>query len=345
MLKKTISRLFEKLNNLTAQKSDFNQKILLLFERFQNVLEKEQSNYTGELGVIKHYANSEVIASYQHLLKPLIADRELNYSTTTGVDLGCWLGLSTFMLSQLGAKKVIGLDVDEKFIQTASLLKEKSKFGHVSFALIEGGQLGTLPLENSSVDWVLANDSFSNALPSRHEVMVQEIFRILKPGGTFYFSDNNNPNHLETKKRLRQTYYDYEIGDGSINKPNGTYSRLRQNIIEAKFNITDPDMLERLCKATIYLWGDKLIETVSILLDKPQITENNFEPDSLRVPIHPVTGSSIGAVTDPIMFREILTNAGFTNTEMHFSTSSGESESFDKNNIKKSGRFYLISKK
>ena len=99
MFKQFTNRLWRKTKLHVGPPGDFNESVLSLFQEFQVHLNDEIDSYEGQLGIVKHYSDKGVIASYEYLLKPLIVDRTLNFNKSTGVDLGCWLGLSTFMLS------------------------------------------------------------------------------------------------------------------------------------------------------------------------------------------------------------------------------------------------------
>ena len=113
----------------------------------------------------------------------------------TVLDLGCGTGRDVYVASQLVGETgtVIGIDMTEEQLEVAIRTQEKhaERFGHrqsnVRFVkgLLE--DLGAAGIEDGTVDLVISN-CVLNLAPDKKPVL-EEIFRVLKPGGEFYFSD------------------------------------------------------------------------------------------------------------------------------------------------------------
>ena len=117
----------------------------------------------------------------------------LELEGATVLDLGCGTGRDVYLASALVGEngKSIGVDMTDEQISIAEKHQDyhQEKFGHsknnVQFVkgLIE--DLSVIP--NNSVDVVISNCVIN--LSSNKTKVLEEVFRILKPGGELYFSD------------------------------------------------------------------------------------------------------------------------------------------------------------
>lgn len=113
----------------------------------------------------------------------------------TVLDLGCGTGRDVFVLSQLvgPAGTVHGVDMTPSQLAVAqnTLNWHTEKFGldtpNVSLHLAHIEDLSQLDIPDGSLDCVVSN-CVVNLSPSKDKVLA-EVFRLLKPGGEFYFSD------------------------------------------------------------------------------------------------------------------------------------------------------------
>lgn len=115
-------------------------------------------------------------ASYDALLSAL---KELSYHTL--LDLGCGTGEILFRLYQYQpAAQYYGIDLSKQMLAQA---RRKLQ----DHALLTCGDSASLPYPDSSMDVILCNDSFHH-YPFPLMVM-HEIYRVLKPNGTFILCD------------------------------------------------------------------------------------------------------------------------------------------------------------
>lgn len=108
----------------------------------------------------------------------------------TIVDLGAGGGIDCFIAAKkLGRNgKVIGIDMTEEMVRKASENAEKvGKALGYNVVEFRQGNIMELPVESNTVDLVISNCVIN--LTEDKTAVLDEIFRILKPGGRFIISD------------------------------------------------------------------------------------------------------------------------------------------------------------
>ncbi|MCB9674608.1 MAG: methyltransferase domain-containing protein [Alphaproteobacteria bacterium] len=109
------------------------------------------------------------------------------------VDLGCGTGRDVYLLAQLAGAKgfVHGVDMTPSQLEVANRTRDwhANRFGfEASNVDFTQGYIEDLSfIEDDSVDIVVSNCVVN--LSPRKDLVLKEVFRILKPGGEFYFSD------------------------------------------------------------------------------------------------------------------------------------------------------------
>ena len=103
------------------------------------------------------------------------------------LDLGCGAGLDVILAARrVGANgKVIGVDMTGAMIEKARANVAAAGLDHI--AEIRKGLIESLPVESSSVDWVISNCVVS--LSPEKEQVFAEVHRVLKPGGKMLLTD------------------------------------------------------------------------------------------------------------------------------------------------------------
>src|SRR4030066_2503661 len=104
----------------------------------------------------------------------------------TVLDLGSGAGNDVFVARAVVGDegKVIGLDMTEEMIEKANKNNTKLGYKNVEFKF---GDIEAMPFENDLADVVVSN-CVLNLVPDKHKAF-SEIYRILKPGAHFCFSD------------------------------------------------------------------------------------------------------------------------------------------------------------
>ncbi|MDD2619883.1 MAG: class I SAM-dependent methyltransferase [Syntrophomonadaceae bacterium] len=135
---------------------------------------------------LQSYVNSLLLSQYlrKPIIKSIIQSMQLPTSST-GLDLGCGIGLNTILLAEvLGpCGQVIGLDREEEMLLKARSLLSKSEVNErIS---LEKGDVGNLPFPDKSFDWACSIDCVG-AIAVDPVPLLKEVIRVVKPGGQVF---------------------------------------------------------------------------------------------------------------------------------------------------------------
>ena len=102
------------------------------------------------------------------------------------LDIGCGAGgITVSLINDYGAQKVIGVDVEKDVVKVARDRVSKNGLKDKIDILLVGKS--RLPFNDNSFDLVFSKDSFVHI--SDKERIFNQVFKVLKPGGVFVFSD------------------------------------------------------------------------------------------------------------------------------------------------------------
>ncbi len=102
------------------------------------------------------------------------------------LDIGCGAGgIDCLLVTEYGAAKVTGIDVEAPVLETARARAEEAGVAdRIELVKVDPGPL---PFGNASFDVVFSKDSIVH-IPDKH-ALAREVYRVLKPGGVFVASD------------------------------------------------------------------------------------------------------------------------------------------------------------
>ncbi|NGY82683.1 class I SAM-dependent methyltransferase [Bacillus megaterium] len=131
------------------------------------------------------------------------------------LDYGCGYGRTLLELRSYDYNNLHGVDFSEEMIKRA-----KSHNSEIDFQVIQSGKL---PFSNDSLDAVLLFAVLTCVHKSEEQnAILNEIKRVLKPGGIIYINDfllnSDERNKLRYEKALTKyhTYGVFELPDGAI---------------------------------------------------------------------------------------------------------------------------------
>lgn len=151
----------------------------------------------------------------------------IDFAGKSVLDIGCGVGGADFYLVETHkAGFVTGIDVEETVLATArERAKAKGLEDRVKFIKVEPGPL---PFEPNSFDIVFSKDAIVH-IPDKHALM-EDVFRVLKPGGWFTASDwligHDDPPSQEMR--------DYILAEG-LDFGMASPGRYRAALLEAGF--------------------------------------------------------------------------------------------------------------
>lgn len=170
--------------------------LILLIEYF--LLKLDQSN-----GITNTMNNSHIYYDKKHIhfLEKLWGDgylspggaeevsrllKNVNLSNKSILDIGCGSGgITTSLLTEYGAKDVIGIDVEEDVcIAAKARVRNLELEDKITIMKVDSG---SLPFSDLKFDVVFSKDSIVHI--ANKEWLFQQIFRVLKYGGVFVCSD------------------------------------------------------------------------------------------------------------------------------------------------------------
>lgn len=165
-------------------------------------------NFTGER-LIPELMNED---TFLHLHRYAIT---LNYIKDKEViDIACGEGYGSFLMSKY-AKNVTGIDIDENTIINAN-----SKYKNNNLSYLQG-DVSKIPLQSSTIDVVVSFETIEHT--TKHDEMMLEIKRVLKPDGLLIMSSPDKYNYSE-KRGFINKYHVKEL-----------YSQEFENLIKKYF--------------------------------------------------------------------------------------------------------------
>ncbi|MEH2324645.1 MAG: class I SAM-dependent methyltransferase [Nostoc sp.] len=121
------------------------------------------------------------------------------------LDIACGEGYGCALLAN-AAKSVVGVDISSEVVEYAT--NEYSTYNNVRFIV---GSCDSVPLPDNSIDVVTSFETIEHH--DKHEEMMQEIKRVLKPDGVLIISSPNRLTYSDEPKysnpfHVKELYYD-----------------------------------------------------------------------------------------------------------------------------------------
>lgn len=135
--------------------------------------------------IVKGGSTEETGGIDRKVFQRLLAELPVNLEGKRALDLGCGDGRWSKVLHERGAREVIALDKSVEMLERTALRKKEHGLVRLSLYL---GDMRALPLEDASVDLVLASFCLMY-FPDINSIM-GEIARVLVLGGSLFIATN-----------------------------------------------------------------------------------------------------------------------------------------------------------
>ena len=224
------------------------------------------------------------------------------------LEVGCGFGLTSICFYILGAKEVVGIDIDHNKIANFNKL--------VSFLKIEKevrGELADACMQSSDArvfDAVTCNEVISHVRDL--DGFLDSTLRLLVPGGRIVIRDGNNALNKAIVIDQQRIQHKSEYGpvDGTgLEKP---YRQMRYDMIRDRFPQLEHSVAQRLAENTKGLWGEQISEVVEKYFrtgNLNQVVEYQFR--------NPLTGEYQERLFDPLELAGRLRAIGFRSVRVH----------------------------
>jgi SAM-dependent methyltransferase len=174
------------------------------------------------------------------------------------LDLGAGFGIEALLVAIYGARRVLATEIDRDMVAVGAFLAKavNPPVGHFEARYGDGI---AMELPSGSFDGVMANCVISHVRDL--EGFLREANRLLRPGGIFFLSDENNSLYLPARGRRRRGWRDME------REPGGPYFTARRAMIGEHFPGLSENQLFEATRCTRGLVAGEVISGTRELLE------------------------------------------------------------------------------
>lgn len=289
-----------------AQWADSVQQVSATLDSFLESSGLRESTHQSDrnfVGYLEHYRKPETLAMYQRVLDALWRTEGLDTQVRIN-DYGCWCGAVALLMRNYGCQ-VVGFDVVDASVQQARAL---ASFSRVDGLRFENTELFHANPEAFEADLSVVMDVLCSANPDEHVRILSSLVRATRPGGVIFISDANNLRDPASVQLLQDRWRGYELGDGGMENPNGSYYLERLAYLRKKFPEFTEQQLARWARTTCYLWGNELEKRVreGEQANAPSV----FDAPGLKPPVRAHDGCTFGTLIDPARLASVLRELG-----------------------------------
>ena len=167
------------------------------------------------------------------------------------LDLGAGWGIEALLIAIFGARRVIATEIDRDMVAVGEYLAKKIDPPVEHFESRYGDGIA-MEFPAESFDGVMTNCVISHVRDL--EGFLAEAHRLLRPGGVFFLSDENNSLYLPARGRRRRGWHSME------REPDGPYFVARRAIVGEHFPALSDNQLLEAVRETRGLWGEASIQ-------------------------------------------------------------------------------------
>jgi SAM-dependent methyltransferase len=225
------------------------------------------------------------------------------------LDAGAGFGLTLVVLASLGATLAQGIEFHGPMVRTARAYMPRLPAHFRNRIAIDEGNVMAMPYPDDSFDAVLSVEAISHYRDV--EAALQEMRRVLRPGGVIAVSDGNNGLNPATRRKTREIWDAFELGtsSGRVHGHNveHVYQRERQDFIEREF----PEVpAEKMARRTFAMTFPEIREAC-VLYERDEVYPESVYDGSV-VPVNPADGQVIERLFDPYELGRQFEELGFS---------------------------------
>ena len=212
------------------------------------------------------------------------------------LDLGAGFGLEALLVAIYGAKRVLAVEIDHDMVRVGQYLAERMDPPMTNFESKYGDGIA-MELPAGSFDGVMANCVISHARDL--EGFLKEAHRLLRPGGIFFLSDENNSLFLLSRRRRHRGWRQMEA------EPDGPYFAARRAYIGEHFPALTGNELTEAVRLTRGHVADQILSAVREWRETGRVPA---KPDFLYR--HPIDGQYPERELNPFWMLRKFREAG-----------------------------------
>jgi SAM-dependent methyltransferase len=220
------------------------------------------------------------------------------------LEIGSGNGFTCVLFGLLGAAEVQGIEVVPEAVAVAEDVK-KAVDPALPVFFRRGDAAQPLPFPDSSFDAVLLVEVISHVVAPSVTRFLEEMTRVLRPGGILYIQDGNN---ARSWKRRRENYEIWErFENGPITEGGETvhshriakpYVELRADIARAAEPSISAEDARRVADRSFRFSGDEVRAAARRFVETGRLPDSPFRRKVC--PIEPISRSYIEELVDPV---------------------------------------------
>ncbi len=214
------------------------------------------------------------------------------------LDLGAGFGIEALLVAIYGARRVVATEIDRDMVEVGRYLAERMDPPMTNFESKYGDGIA-MQFPSGTFDGVMANCVISHVRDL--EGFLAEANRLLKPGGIFFLSDENNSLYLPARPRRRRGWRSMEA------EPEGPWFAARRAYIGEHFpEVTGNELLES-ARITRGLVGTDILDAVRAYRESRRLPP----PPPFRYR-HPIDGQYPERELNPFWMMRKFRDAGLS---------------------------------
>jgi SAM-dependent methyltransferase len=212
------------------------------------------------------------------------------------LDLGAGFGLDALLIAIYGAKRVVAVEIDQDMIRVGQHLGERMNPPMINFESKYGDGIA-MESPAESFDGVMANCVISHTRDL--EGFLKEVHRLLRPGGIFFLSDENNSLFLPFRRGRHRLWRQMEA------EPDGSFFVARRAYVGKHFPTLNGNELTEAVRLTRGLFAEQILNAVR---EWRETGHSPAKPDFLYR--HPIDGQYPERELNPFWLMQKFREAG-----------------------------------